>query len=114
MRTSVSEFGARGADAYIKSMASSKTYALFEQAMRSRKQIACTYKDYHRELCAIILGHSRGERESTDVPIRRSEQPRTAAPRCMALSLVGRSHRPRIARWAVVLGRSSHAAVKLR
>jgi hypothetical protein len=54
------------------------------------------------------------ERESTDVPIRRSEQPATAAPRRMALSLVGRSHRRRIARWAVVRGRSSHAAVKLR
>src|SRR5437660_8065939 len=54
------------------------------------------------------------ERESTDVPIRRSEQPGTAAPRRMALSLVGRSHRRRIARWAVVRGRSSHPAVKLR
>lgn len=39
----------------------SQTYRLFEQAMAERKQIVCVYDRYHRELCPIILGHSRGE-----------------------------------------------------
>ena len=32
--------------------------------MRSRKQIACTHNHYRRELCAIILGHSRGKEKA--------------------------------------------------
>jgi hypothetical protein len=39
----------------------SANYALFEQAMRMRKQIVCRYDGNRRELCPIILGHSQGQ-----------------------------------------------------
>ncbi len=39
----------------------SPAYKLFEQAMRSRKQILCTYDGLPRELCPVILGHSDGQ-----------------------------------------------------
>jgi hypothetical protein len=39
----------------------SLNYQIFEQAMRLRKQIVCRYGGYHRELCPIVLGHSRSE-----------------------------------------------------
>lgn len=39
----------------------SPTYALFEQAIRQRKQILCKYDGYARELCPIILGHTDGQ-----------------------------------------------------
>jgi hypothetical protein len=39
----------------------SPTYCLFAQAVADRKQILCTYEDYPRELCPIILGHSNGQ-----------------------------------------------------
>jgi hypothetical protein len=39
----------------------SLTYALFDQAMTSRKQVLCTYDGYARELCPIILGHTNGQ-----------------------------------------------------
>ena len=42
----------------------SMNYQLFEQAMRLRKQIVCTYGGYRRELCPIVLGHSRGEEKA--------------------------------------------------
>jgi len=36
----------------------SATYRLFAQALRAKKQIACVYGGYRRELCPIVLGHS--------------------------------------------------------
>ena len=42
----------------------SATYRLFEQAMTERRQILCEYDGYRRELCPIILGHSRGEEKA--------------------------------------------------
>ena len=51
------------AHAYITSMPSSK-YALIEQAMRMRKPISCTYRSLRRELCPIILGHSKGQEKA--------------------------------------------------
>jgi hypothetical protein len=42
----------------------SRTYDLFEQAMRARKQIVCTYGGFRRELCPIILGHSQGQEKA--------------------------------------------------
>jgi hypothetical protein len=41
----------------------SSTYKLFEKAMRQRKQIVCVYDGYRRELCPIVLGHSRSAEE---------------------------------------------------
>ena len=42
----------------------SATYQLFEQAMRAKRQIACTYGGHCRELCPIVLGHSDGEEKA--------------------------------------------------
>lgn len=44
--------------------ATSETYRLFEQAMVERRQIVCTYGGYRRELCPIILGHTKGEEKA--------------------------------------------------
>ena len=43
---------------------SSAAYCLFAKAMAERKQIVCTYDGYSRELCPIILGHSKGEEKA--------------------------------------------------
>jgi hypothetical protein len=42
----------------------SRTYQLFERAMRQRKQIVCSYDSHTREICSIILGHSRGQEKA--------------------------------------------------
>jgi hypothetical protein len=42
----------------------STTYALFERAMRERKQVHCRYGGHRRALCPIILGYSRGEEKA--------------------------------------------------
>jgi hypothetical protein len=42
----------------------SAVYQQFAQAMAQRKQILCDYGGYPRELCAIILGHSKGEEKA--------------------------------------------------
>jgi hypothetical protein len=39
----------------------SHTYRLFAEAMRTRKQVICSYGGFRREICPIILGHTRGE-----------------------------------------------------
>ena len=39
----------------------SSTYHLFAEAMADRKQIVCVYDGYPRELCAIVLGHTKGQ-----------------------------------------------------
>jgi hypothetical protein len=39
----------------------SPTYELFARALIERKQVVCLYDGYARELCPIILGHTRGE-----------------------------------------------------
>ena len=39
----------------------SSTYALFAQAMAERKQILCRYDGHRRELCPVVLGHSKGQ-----------------------------------------------------
>ena len=42
----------------------SQTYELFAQAMKDQKQVLCLYEGYSRELCPIILGHSKGEEKA--------------------------------------------------
>jgi hypothetical protein len=39
----------------------SSVYNLFAEAMAGRKQILCVYDGYPRELCAVLLGRSKGE-----------------------------------------------------
>jgi hypothetical protein len=70
-------------------MASSKVYALFDEAMQMRKQVVCTYQGYRRELCPIILGHSqRREKALTYQFGGQSSQglPREGAWRCLWLA----------------------------
>jgi hypothetical protein len=43
---------------------SSETYQLFARAIIERRQIFCIYENHPRELCPIILGHSRGEEKA--------------------------------------------------
>lgn len=38
----------------------SRTYDLIAQAMSERKQLLCVYDGYPREVCPIVLGHSKG------------------------------------------------------
>src|SRR5437764_15185494 len=42
----------------------SPTYKQFGQAMAERKQIVCEYKGFPREICVIILGHTRGQEKA--------------------------------------------------
>jgi hypothetical protein len=42
----------------------SAIYRQFAQAMTARKQILCEYDGHSRELCAIILGHSKGQEKA--------------------------------------------------
>jgi len=39
----------------------SASYELFAKALVERKQIVCFYDGYQRELCPVILGHSKGQ-----------------------------------------------------
>ncbi len=55
------------------------TYEQFARAMAAGQQILCEYDGYPRELCAIILGHSKSQEKALDVSIRRSKQVRAAA-----------------------------------
>ena len=36
----------------------SATHALFLEAMREQRPIACTYQGHHREICPIMLGRT--------------------------------------------------------
>jgi general stress protein 26 len=42
----------------------SPTYRLLWRAVRARKQITCTYGQYHREFCPTILGYKEDGREA--------------------------------------------------
>jgi hypothetical protein len=69
----------------------SANYQLFEQAMRSRKQIICMYGGYRRELCPIVLGHSQGEEKALTYQFggeSRSGLPAGGEWRCLWLSKV--------------------------
>ena len=69
----------------------SRNYALFEEAMRDRKQIVCMYRGRRRELCAIILGHTKGEERALTFQFggeSNSTLPPKGEWRCLALSEV--------------------------
>ena len=69
----------------------SPNYHLFEQAMRTRKQIVCTYGGFRRELCPIILGHSQGQEKVLTYQFggeSKSGLPRGGEWRCLSLSKV--------------------------
>jgi|SRR5215469_572541 len=69
----------------------SSTYNLFAQAVTERKQILCTYGGYRRELCPIILGHSRGEEKALTYQFAgesESRLPRGGRWKCLFLAKV--------------------------
>jgi len=75
----------------MSSPVSSSTYDLFEQAMRSRKQIVCMYDGYPRELCPVILGHSQGQEKALTYQFggqSKSGLPKAGEWRCLFLSKV--------------------------
>lgn len=71
----------------------SQTYELFRAAMADRKQIVCTYNGLRREVCAVILGHSRtGEEKALTYQFggdTSSTLPAGGEWRCLTLSKVG-------------------------
>ena len=76
-------------------------YKLFEQAMTNRKQILCTYRGRHRELCPIILGHSKGREKALTYQFggqNNTDLPPGGQWRCLWLSEV-RDARLRDGRW---------------
>ena len=69
----------------------SPTYELFRNAMAERKQIVCVYDGCRRELCPIILGHSRGQEKALTYQFggrSRSGLPPGGEWRCLWLSKV--------------------------
>ena len=69
----------------------SRTYALFERAMRLRKPLVCMYGGHPRALCPIILGHSQGEEKALTYQFgggSRSGLPRGGEWRCLWLAKV--------------------------
>lgn len=45
-------------------MRASRTYELFVRAIKERKQIVCSYQGSVREVCPVLLGHTRGEEKA--------------------------------------------------
>ena len=67
----------------------SAAYKIFEQAIRERKQVACIYGGYRRELCPILLGHSGDEERALTFQVggaSRSGLPVGGEWRCLTLS----------------------------
>ena len=42
----------------------SRTYELMADALTNRRQVLCDYDGYPRELCPVVLGHSKGEEKA--------------------------------------------------
>jgi len=73
----------------------SRTYILFERAIRRRKQVLCTYNGYLRELCPIILGHSRRQEKALTYQFAGQSSrhlPSGGEWRCLWLSKVSNIH----------------------
>lgn len=69
----------------------SRVYKLFARAMANRKQILCVYNGYARELCPVILGHSKGEEKALTYQFggdSKTGLPREGEWRCLWLSKV--------------------------
>jgi hypothetical protein len=69
-------------------------YTLFERAMRTRKQIICTYDGYVREICPVILGHSKGQEKALTYQFAgqsKSGLPPGGEWRCLFLSKVSKA-----------------------
>jgi uncharacterized protein (DUF4415 family) len=71
-----------------KAPAPSSAYKLFEQAMRSRKQVLCTYDGLPRELCSVILGHTDGQEVALVYQFAGQSNSRLPQWKCLRLSKV--------------------------
>jgi hypothetical protein len=81
----------RGSAIYIENAMASRTYRLFEQAMRRKKQVFCIYNGCPRELCPVILGHSQGDEKALTFQVgggSRSRLPPGGEWRCLWLAKV--------------------------
>jgi hypothetical protein len=73
----------------------SRTYNLFAEAIRTRRQIHCMYGGYARELCPHILGHSGSQEVTLAFQFGGSSQsglPRGGEWRCLWLDKVSDAH----------------------
>jgi hypothetical protein len=69
----------------------SRTYELMADALTSRRQVLCDYDGYPRELCPVVLGHSKGEEKALTFQFggdSGSGLPRGGEWRCLFLSKV--------------------------
>jgi hypothetical protein len=70
----------------------SRTYKIFERAMRRRRPMLCMYDGHPRALCPIVLGHSRaGEEKALTFQFAggsRKGLPRGGQWRCLRLAKV--------------------------
>lgn len=72
----------------------SPIYMLFERAMRTHKQIICAYDGYTREICPVILGHSKGQEKALTYQFAgesKSGLPPGGEWRCLFLLKVGKA-----------------------
>jgi hypothetical protein len=72
----------------------SSIYTLFERAMQTRKQIICAYDGYVREICPVILGHSKGHEKALTYQFAghsKSGLPSGGEWRCLFLSKVSKA-----------------------
>jgi hypothetical protein len=73
----------------------SPTYALFEQAMRERRPIACFYQGRRRELCPIVLGWSDGREKALAYQVGGESSRPLSTPeirwRCLFLDVVAKA-----------------------
>jgi hypothetical protein len=69
----------------------SKTYMLFREAILGEKQVTCFYKGHYRELCPVVIGHTKGEEKVLAFQFSgesSTELPRGGEWRCLYLSRV--------------------------
>ena len=71
----------------------SRTYELMADALTSRRQVLCDYDGYPRELCPVVLGHSKGEEKALTFQFdgTGSQGPVRGAWRCLELAKVTRA-----------------------
>jgi hypothetical protein len=73
----------------------SRTYDLFAEAIRTRRQILCTYDGHRRELCAHILGYTKDQEATLAFQFGGSSKsglPRGGEWRCLWLYKVSDVH----------------------
>lgn len=78
-------------DNALRPIVPSANYRQFAQAMATQKQILCDYDGFPRELCSIILGHSKGQEKALTFQFggqSRSGLPPRGEWRCLLLSKV--------------------------